>query len=68
MEPEELEPFCSVEGNNDWGYDYPRFKLECYFHESILNVEMKKHGCLNPAAIISFFPPRLYRLRCVLLF
>ena len=27
MEPEELEPFCSVEGNNDWGYDYPRQRL-----------------------------------------
>ncbi len=25
--PEEMEPFISVEGNNDWSYDYPRERI-----------------------------------------
>ncbi|MBQ9425453.1 MAG: metallophosphoesterase family protein [Erysipelotrichaceae bacterium] len=27
MPPEEMEPFISVEGNNDWSYDYPKDRL-----------------------------------------
>lgn len=27
MYPEELEPFVSVEGNNDYGYDYPKTRI-----------------------------------------
>ena len=27
LPPEEMEPFVSVEGNNDWSYDYPKDRL-----------------------------------------
>ena len=27
LPPEEIEPFISVEGNNDWSYDYPKERL-----------------------------------------